>query len=90
MPGAGGRRSRRGPAGRLLLTVVTGDAHGALLHEETHPAGDHADGRSKQEGERLLGASGLPAVEDLPVPPSTGRCGAEELLARLRERAASQ
>ena len=43
-------------------TVVTGDADGALLTEDTELPVETPYGRSKQEGERLLRESGLPAV----------------------------
>ncbi len=43
-------------------TVVTGDAHGAVLDEQTPLPVETTYGRSKQEGERLLRASGLPGV----------------------------
>jgi nucleoside-diphosphate-sugar epimerase len=65
-------------APRLVFTstVVTGDARGALLT---------AYGRSKQEGERLVLSSGLPAVV---VRPShvygPGGWYADELIAQLR------
>ena len=66
-------------------TVVTGDARGALLTEET-PLPVHTPyGRSKQEGERLVLSSGLPAVV---IRPShvygPGGWYAEELIAQLR------
>ncbi len=67
-------------------TVVTGDAHGALLDEETALPVGTAYGRSKQEGERLLRASGLPVVV---VRPShvygPGGWFAHELVHRLRQ-----
>jgi nucleoside-diphosphate-sugar epimerase len=67
-------------------TVVTGDAHGELLDEHTMLPVETAYGRSKQEGERLLRASGLPGVV---VRPShvygPGGWFAEELVARLRQ-----
>lgn len=43
-------------------TVVTGDAHGELLDERTTLPVQTPYGRSKQEGERLVLGSGLPAV----------------------------
>ena len=43
-------------------TVVTGDAHGALLTEDSPLPVQTPYGRSKQEGERLVLESGLPAV----------------------------
>ncbi|HZV75006.1 MAG TPA: NAD(P)-dependent oxidoreductase [Conexibacter sp.] len=67
-------------------TVVTGDAHGALLDEDTALPVETAYGRSKQEGERLLRACGLPGVV---VRPShvygPGGWFAHELVARLRQ-----
>jgi nucleoside-diphosphate-sugar epimerase len=67
-------------------TVVTGDAHGALLAEDDELPVETAYGRSKQEGERLLRASGLPGVV---VRPShvygPGGWFAEELVKRLRQ-----
>jgi nucleoside-diphosphate-sugar epimerase len=72
---------------RLVFTstVVTGDAHGALLTEDTPLPVTTAYGRSKQEGERLVLESGLPAVV---VRPShvygPGGWYVEDLIARLR------
>jgi nucleoside-diphosphate-sugar epimerase len=43
-------------------TVVTGEADGALLTEDTELPVQTPYGRSKQEGERLLRESGLPSV----------------------------
>ena len=43
-------------------TVVTGDAHGALLEESSPLPVETAYGRSKQEGERLLSESPLEGV----------------------------
>jgi nucleoside-diphosphate-sugar epimerase len=67
-------------------TVVTGDAHGALLDEHTPLPVETAYGRSKQEGERLLRASRLPGVV---VRPShvygPGGWFAGELVKRLRQ-----
>ena len=79
-----------GPAGgpRVVFasTVVTGDAHGALLTEETPLPVQTPYGRSKQEGERLILESGLPAVV---IRPShvygAGGWYAHELVARLRQ-----
>jgi nucleoside-diphosphate-sugar epimerase len=66
-------------------TVVTGDAQGALLDEETPLPVDTAYGRSKQEGERLVRESGLDVVI---IRPShiygAGGWFAEEIVARLR------
>jgi nucleoside-diphosphate-sugar epimerase len=67
-------------------TVVTGDARGALLSEDEPLPVQTPYGRSKQEGERLVLESGLPAVV---VRPShvygPGGWYAEELVARLRQ-----
>jgi nucleoside-diphosphate-sugar epimerase len=67
-------------------TVVTGDAHGALLTEDTPLPVETPYGRSKQEGERLILDSGLPAVV---VRPShvygPGGWYANELVPRLRQ-----
>jgi nucleoside-diphosphate-sugar epimerase len=75
-----------GPRIVFASTVVTGDAHGALLSEETELPVETAYGRSKQEGERLVMASGLPTVI---VRPShvygPGGWYAHELIARLRQ-----
>jgi nucleoside-diphosphate-sugar epimerase len=75
-----------GPRIVFASTVVTGDAHGALLTEETPLPVETAYGRSKQEGERLVMESGLPAVV---VRPShvygPGGWYAHELIARLRQ-----
>ena len=75
------------PAPRFVFasTVVTGEADGALLTEET-PLPVHTPyGRSKAEGERMVLESGLPAVV---VRPShvygAGGWYAEELVKRLR------
>jgi nucleoside-diphosphate-sugar epimerase len=67
-------------------TVVTGDAHGELLDEDSVLPVETAYGRSKQEGERLLRASRLPGVV---VRPShvygPGGWFADELVKRLCE-----
>lgn len=67
-------------------TVVTGDAHGALLTEEDPLPVRTPYGRSKQEGERLVLGSGLPAVV---VRPShvygPGGWYAKDLVPRLRQ-----
>jgi nucleoside-diphosphate-sugar epimerase len=69
----------------FVSTVVTGDARGALLTEDA-PLPVHTPyGRSKQEGERLVLSSGLPAVV---IRPShvygPGGWYADELIAQLR------
>jgi nucleoside-diphosphate-sugar epimerase len=75
-----------GPRLVFASTVVTGDAHGELLSEETPLPVQTPYGRSKQEGERLVLASGLPAVV---VRPShvygPGGWYANELVAHLRQ-----
>ncbi|HXB15359.1 MAG TPA: NAD(P)-dependent oxidoreductase [Solirubrobacteraceae bacterium] len=67
-------------------TVVTGDARGELLDEETPLPVRTPYGRSKQEGERMVLESGLPAVV---IRPShvygPGGWYAEELVPRLRQ-----
>jgi nucleoside-diphosphate-sugar epimerase len=75
-----------GPRIVFSSTVVTGDAHGELLSEGSPLPVQTPYGRSKQEGERLILESGLPAVI---VRPShvygPGGWYAEELVARLRQ-----
>jgi nucleoside-diphosphate-sugar epimerase len=75
-----------GPRFVFASTVVTGDAHGALLTEDTPLPVETPYGRSKQQGERLVLASGLPAVV---IRPShvygPGGWYAHELVARLRQ-----
>jgi nucleoside-diphosphate-sugar epimerase len=67
-------------------TVVTGDARDALLTEDEPLPVQTPYGRSKQEGERVILTSGLPAVV---VRPShvygAGGWYANELIARLRQ-----
>ena len=67
-------------------TVVTGDAHGALLSEDQPLPVQTPYGRSKQEGERLVHESGMPSVV---VRPShvygPGGWYAHELVTRLRQ-----
>lgn len=67
-------------------TVVTGDAHGELLTEDQPLPVQTPYGRSKQEGERLVLAAGLPAVV---VRPShvygPGGWYVNELIAHLRQ-----
>jgi nucleoside-diphosphate-sugar epimerase len=74
-----------GPRVVFSSTVVTGDAHGDLLTESTPLPVSTPYGRSKQEGERLILGSGLPAVV---IRPShvygPGGWYANELIARLR------
>jgi nucleoside-diphosphate-sugar epimerase len=75
-----------GPRLVFASTVVTGDAHGALLTEEQPLPVETPYGRSKQEGERLVLESGLPAVV---IRPShvygPGGWYASELIAHLRQ-----
>jgi nucleoside-diphosphate-sugar epimerase len=74
-------------APRLVFasTVVTGDAGGRVLTEDEPLPVETPYGRSKQEGERLVLGSGLPAVV---VRPShvygPGGWFAEEIVARVR------
>jgi nucleoside-diphosphate-sugar epimerase len=67
-------------------TVVTGDAHGAELDEDSPLPVETAYGRSKQEGEALVRGSGLPNVI---VRPShvygPGGWYVEEFVRRLRQ-----
>jgi nucleoside-diphosphate-sugar epimerase len=51
-----------GPTFLFASTVVTGEAGGELLTEESELPVQTPYGRSKQEGERLLRESGLPSV----------------------------
>jgi nucleoside-diphosphate-sugar epimerase len=80
--------SAGGSAPRIVFssTVVTGDARGALLTEEQPLPVQTPYGRSKQEGERLVLGSGMPAVV---VRPShvygPGGWYVNELIARLRQ-----
>jgi nucleoside-diphosphate-sugar epimerase len=75
-----------GPRVVFSSTVVTGDAHGALLSEDEPLPVRTPYGRSKQEGERLVMDSGLPAVV---IRPShvygPGGWYASEIVARLRQ-----
>jgi nucleoside-diphosphate-sugar epimerase len=75
----------RGPRLVFASTVVTGDAHGALLEEDTPLPVETPYGRSKQAGERMVLDSGLPAVV---IRPShvygPGGWYARELVTRLR------
>jgi nucleoside-diphosphate-sugar epimerase len=83
---AGSGRSAGGPRIVFASTVVTGDAQGALLTEDTPLPVQTPYGRSKREGERLVLESGLPAVV---VRPShvygPGGWYANELVPRLRQ-----
>jgi nucleoside-diphosphate-sugar epimerase len=75
-----------GPRVVFASTVVTGDARGALLTEGEPLPVATPYGRSKQQGERLVLESGLPAVV---VRPShvygPGGWYANELIAHLRQ-----
>jgi nucleoside-diphosphate-sugar epimerase len=75
-----------GPRFVFASTVVTGDARGALLTEETALPVQTPYGRSKQEGERMVLQSGLPAAV---IRPShvygPGGWYADELVVRLRQ-----
>jgi nucleoside-diphosphate-sugar epimerase len=67
-------------------TVVTGDAGGATLDEDTPLPVQTAYGHSKQEGERLVRASGLPSVILRPSHVyGPGGWYAEEIVKRLRQ-----
>jgi nucleoside-diphosphate-sugar epimerase len=76
------------PAPRFVFssTVVTGDARGELLNEDSRLPVETPYGRSKQECERMVLESGLPAVV---VRPShvygPGGWYGEELMPRLRQ-----
>ena len=61
-----GAEPASGPRFVFSSTVVTGDAHGALLSEEAPLPVRTPYGRSKQEGERLVLESGLPAAVSVP------------------------
>jgi nucleoside-diphosphate-sugar epimerase len=81
-----GSQPAAGPRLVFASTVVTGDARGALLTEETPLPVQTPYGRSKQEGERLVLQSGLPATV---IRPShvygPGGWYASELIAQLRK-----
>jgi nucleoside-diphosphate-sugar epimerase len=67
-------------------TIVTGDAAGALLDEDSSIPVETVYGRSKQQGEQLVRESGLPSVI---IRPShiygPGGWYAEEIVKRLRQ-----
>jgi nucleoside-diphosphate-sugar epimerase len=75
-----------GPRFVFSSTVVTGDAHGELLTEDSRLPVESPYGRSKQECERIVLASGLPAVV---IRPShvygPGGWYGHELVPRLRQ-----
>jgi nucleoside-diphosphate-sugar epimerase len=81
-----GAEPSAGPRFVFASTVVTGDAHGAPLSEEQPLPVQTPYGRSKQEGERLVLESGLPAVV---IRPShvygPGGWYESELIAHLRQ-----
>jgi nucleoside-diphosphate-sugar epimerase len=75
-----------GPRFVFASTVVTGEAAGALLSENRPLPVQTPYGRSKQEGERLVRESGLPAVVLRPSHVyGPGGWYADELIARLRQ-----
>ena len=75
-----------GPRIVFASTVVTGEANGALLTEDQPLPVRTPYGRSKQEGERMLLASGLPVVIVRPGHVyGPGGWYAQELLTRLRQ-----
>jgi nucleoside-diphosphate-sugar epimerase len=70
----------------FVSTVVTGDAHGAVLTEDAPLPVETPYGRSKQEGERLVRDSGLDAVVVRPGHVyGPGGWFAEEFVKRLRQ-----
>ena len=75
------------PGPRLVFasTVVTGDAHGAVLTEDEPLPVTTPYGRSKQDGERIVFESGLPAAV---IRPShvygPGGWFADEIVARVK------
>jgi nucleoside-diphosphate-sugar epimerase len=75
-----------GPRVVFSSTVVTGDAHGALLTEDLPLPVETPYGRSKQDGERLVLQAGLPAIV---IRPShvygPGGWYANDLIPRLRQ-----
>ncbi|HTC73437.1 MAG TPA: NAD(P)-dependent oxidoreductase [Solirubrobacteraceae bacterium] len=81
-----GSDATTGPRVVFASTVVTGDAHGRLLTEQEPLPVATPYGRSKQEGERLVLSSGLPAVV---IRPShvygPGGWYVDELISQLRQ-----
>ena len=75
-----------GPRFVLASTVVTGDAHGEVLDEQSELPVETAYGRSKQAAEKLVSSSGLPYAI---VRPShvygPGGWFVEEFVTRLRQ-----
>jgi nucleoside-diphosphate-sugar epimerase len=84
--GVAGSDAGAGPRLVFSSTVVTGEAHGALLTEDEPLPVQTPYGLSKQQGERLVLQSGLPAVV---IRPShvygPGGWYANELIPRLRQ-----
>lgn len=79
-------RAVDGPRFIFASTVVTGDAQGAVLDEDSVLPIETAYGRSKQEGERLVRESGLPSVILRPSHVyGPGGWYAEEIVKRLRQ-----
>jgi nucleoside-diphosphate-sugar epimerase len=80
-----GGEPQAGPRIVFASTVVTGDAHGALLSEDRALPVQTPYGRTKQEGERLVLESGLPAVILRPSHVyGPGGWYVDELIAQLR------
>jgi nucleoside-diphosphate-sugar epimerase len=81
-----GAQASAGPRLVFASTVVTGDAHGELLTEDSPLPVQTPYGRAKQEGERLILESGLPASV---IRPShvygPGGWYVHELIAHLRQ-----
>jgi nucleoside-diphosphate-sugar epimerase len=70
----------------FVSTVVTGDAAGALLTEDSSLPIETAYGRSKQQGEQLVSGSGLPSVILRPSHVyGPGGWYADEIVKRLRQ-----
>jgi nucleoside-diphosphate-sugar epimerase len=79
-------RAVDGPRFVFASTVVTGDAGGAVLNEDSVLPIETAYGRSKQEGEGLVRESGLPNVVLRPSHVyGPGGWYAEEIVKRLRQ-----
>jgi nucleoside-diphosphate-sugar epimerase len=79
-------RAAGGPRIVFTSTVVTGEANGALLDETTPLPVETPYGQSKQDGERLLFESGLPAIVLRPSHVyGPGGWYASEMVARLRQ-----
>jgi nucleoside-diphosphate-sugar epimerase len=80
-------RAAGAPRFLFVSTVVTGEAGGSLLTEDRPLPVETPYGESKQEGERLVAESGLPAIV---IRPShvygPGGWYAQELIPRLRRR----